>query len=131
MVRAIPVRTLVAVAAGGMLGTLMRLAMAELPLPSAAGTLIANLTGAALLGFLVGWAPFTPRTSGPSTGHAFFGTGLLGAFTTYSALALDVATLPGWAGAGYAILTLTGGVGIAAVAIRWGRALRSGRGQGT
>lgn len=119
-----PVRTAAAVAAGGMIGTLMRTAVGELPLTSAAGTLMVNLVGAALLGFLVGWAPFR---AGHSASHAFFGAGVLGGFTTYSALALEAALLPTWSGAGYALFTVAAGVALALGGILCGRRLRTRR----
>lgn len=55
----------------------------------AASTLLVNVIGAAALGVLVGWA--SPRV--PGWARAGLGTGLLGAFTTYSAFAVSVVLL--------------------------------------
>jgi CrcB protein len=82
-----------AVAAGGALGTLLRAAL-DAAMPNAAtgfaaSTLLVNVIGAAALGVLVGWA--SPRV--PGWARAGLGTGLLGAFTTYSAFAVSVVLL--------------------------------------
>ncbi len=70
------------------------------------GTLLVNLTGSALLGWLVGDAV---------TGHplALLGTGFCGAFTTYSALAVQSANRGGVAGLVYAVGTVVGCLGAA------------------
>lgn len=93
-----PTPLLVAVVAvGGVLGTTSRYAATHLiptthDLPWA--TLVVNLVGAFLLGLLLetlaGTDAETPRGQLARLG---LGTGLLGGFTTYSALALDVIEL--------------------------------------
>lgn len=83
---------LVAVLVGGVLGTLARhgaaLALPERPWP--AGTFTANLVGALLLGALLEEL----SRAGDDTGRRRLlrlgaGTGFLGAFTSYSALAVE------------------------------------------
>lgn len=86
---------LVAVVMGGFLGTLARYGIARLlggvgdPWPL--GTFTVNLLGAFALGLLL----HTLSGLGPDTGRLRWfrlvaGTGFLGAFTTYSTLAMDV-----------------------------------------
>ncbi len=114
---------LAVVFAGGALGTAAREGLG-LVLPSAGGVpwavLAANLTGAFLLGVLL--EALVRR--GPDHGirrtlRLLLGTGFMGGFTTYSALAADTAALfgdgRGWLGAGYALGTvLVGAVATAA-----------------
>lgn len=116
--------TLAAVAGGGALGTLLR-AGADAALPHAstgfaAPTLLVNVLGAALLGVLVGWA--SPRV--PGWARAGLGTGMLGAFTTYSAFAVSVVQLAEGrstaAAAATVGLTLALGLGAAAAGLAIG-----------
>lgn len=100
------------VVAGGTVGTALRESVALL-LPRLGGlpwaTVVVNLTGAFLLGLLL--EVLTRR--GPDAGRRrtlrlLLGTGLLGGYTTYGALALETSQLgggPGWA-LGYAGGTL-------------------------
>jgi CrcB protein len=78
---------LLVVALGGAVGSLARFGVGELmPHGRAAlpvGTLLVNVVGALLLGLLVGSRP-DARWLRP-----FLGTGVLGGFTTFSALALE------------------------------------------
>lgn len=124
-----PVRVLGAVAVGGALGSLGRwgisLALGPwdgtgLPLP----TLIANLLGCLAIGVL---ASLPRLNGGPTWLRPFLITGVLGGFTTFSALALEVGVLAegGQALAGTAYLLLTVAGGVAAVAL--GRALAGNR----
>lgn len=102
----------VAVLAGGALGTLLRLLVAEVvgvtTFPVA--TLLVNLAGAYLLGRLAGSLPdASPRV------RAFLGAGVLGSFTTFSALAVDVVAL-GFRPLlllAYAVATVAGGLWLA------------------
>jgi len=79
-----------AIVAGGVIGTAMRAGIAEvLPvteLPWA--TLTVNLTGALLLGLLLGAQHNTSATR-----LAFLGTGVLGSFTTFSTFVVEVLDL--------------------------------------
>ncbi|WP_350224176.1 CrcB family protein [Pseudarthrobacter sp. fls2-241-R2A-127] len=90
---------LLVVIAGGILGALARFGLASL-LPAPGGwpvpTLAINLSGAFLLGLLL--EALVRR--GPDAGRLrlvrlFVGTGFMGAFTTYSTLALEANTLLG------------------------------------
>ena len=85
------------VAAGGFLGTIARYFIGE-AIPDwqgiPVGILTINLTGAFLLGLLIE----TLARSGPDAGwrrglRFFVGTGVIGGFTTYSALTADTAIL--------------------------------------
>ena len=78
----------VAIFFGGMAGTLLRLGLDEL-LAHGPGrwpwaTLLANVAGAALLGFVL--VRFSSRAPAPSRARALLGTGFCGALTTFSTL---------------------------------------------
>jgi CrcB protein len=87
--------TLVAVALGGALGTLARYGLDRaLPAPSThfpTATLIINLSGSLLIGFLLPVALALAERR-PLL-RPFAVTGILGGWTTYSALATNAATL--------------------------------------
>jgi CrcB protein len=88
----VPRRNLVAVAIGGAIGALARVALAT-AFPTPAGqlpwaTLAGNLVGAALLGAVLTW--LTERVQVDPTVRLALGTGVLGAFTTYSTLAVEI-----------------------------------------
>lgn len=107
---------------GGAVGTALRAVVAEaLPAPPGAwpwATLIVNLVGAGLLGWLVaGLAPDAVHR------RAFLGTGVLGAFTTFSTFAVEVVALrhrPVVAAA-YAGVSVAAGLAVAAAGLRAGR----------
>lgn len=84
---------IIAVLVGGALGTALRL-MADAALPHepdqvALSTLLVNTAGSFVLGVLV--ATVWPRV--PGWARAGLGAGLLGSFTTFSALAVSVVAL--------------------------------------
>lgn len=84
--------TLLAVVLGGLLGTGLRLAIDQLVVPDSAfpwATLLVNVAGSLALGFLV--ARVWP--SAPAWLRAGLGTGLLGSFTTFSAVIVALLTL--------------------------------------
>ncbi|MFJ6001036.1 fluoride efflux transporter FluC [Arthrobacter sp. NPDC092385] len=107
---------------GGMAGTLARFGLAEaLPTPAGLplGILLINLAGAFALGLLLE----ALARRGPDEGRRralrlFLGTGFLGGFTTYSALAVDSALLLGDGRAAEGVAYLAGSVltGLAATA---------------
>ncbi len=101
-----------AVLVGGVVGTLLRLLVVAVVPPDTfpLGTLLANLVGAFALAVLAGWAPDAdPRL------RALVGTGVLGSFTTFSAIAVDVVALGArpLASATYVVVTLAGGLAVA------------------
>lgn len=117
-------KALLAVVAGALIGTGLRLGIDAL-LPHAAdefpwSTLIINVTGAFALGALV--ARVWPRA--PHWIRAGLGTGLLGSFTTFSALAVALVTLAQaseWLLAGlYLVASLVAGLGAALLGLRLG-----------
>ena len=81
-------RALVAVLVGGMLGTALRLAL-DLLVHQPLSTLLINVVGSLALGFLT--ARVWPTA--PAWLKAGLGPGLLGSFTTFSALAVQVVQL--------------------------------------
>lgn len=130
-------RLILLVAVGGALGTTARYAVTHLVgtghlLPWA--TLVVNVSGAFLLGLLLERlsraGPETPRRRRVRLG---LGTGLLGGFTTYSALALEVHDLVGSAQAAAAIGYGVGSVlaGLAACAAGVALAARGAPAAGT
>lgn len=115
----------VAVAAGGAVGTGARAVLLWVWPPVAGSlpwaTLVVNLGGALALGVLLG---AVARGRPPAWWRSpFFGTGVLGSFTTFSALALELTAMaterPGSALA-YAGVSLAGGVAMAALGWRIG-----------
>ncbi|PYY35329.1 CrcB family protein [Curtobacterium sp. MCJR17_055] len=118
------------VALGGALGTAVRAVLAAVlpPVDGISWTILAiNVAGAFCLGLLLEHLALTgPDVGRRRTVRLFVGTGVLGGFTTYSALADDTARLIDvgrWgAGAGSALLTVL--LGLAAVVA--GTALAAG-----
>ncbi len=117
----------VAAALGGGLGALGRWGIAEALPHDAAGwpwaTLLVNLTGCLVLGLLLGLV--FARSPGSPWLRPFLGTGVLGGFTTFSALAVETVQLtdagrPQLA-AGYVVVSVVGGVGAAALGVMTGR----------
>ena len=107
---------LAAIVAGGMAGTLARLGLAEL-LPHAEGgwpwgTLVANVAGAALLGFVL--VRFSSRAPAPSRARALLGTGFCGALTTFSTLQRELLEMldagRGGLALAYVAVSLVGGL---------------------
>jgi CrcB protein len=88
-------RDLVSVAVGGALGTAVRagLTLAFADALGAALVPIVNVTGAFAIGILFGIRARMPRSTRAQRAQLFFGTGVLGGFTTYSALAVESADL--------------------------------------
>ena len=117
--------SLPAVLLGGIAGGAARLALTYgLPgVPQEATVLLANLAGAFALGVL--FERLTEHRLGRTAVWAFWGPGFLGAFTTFSALAL-LAVAPessGWLhGALYLAASVGLGVPVAALGRRLGRA---------
>ena len=120
-----PRAALLAVSAGGMLGSLARYAVGlAWPVESGAlpwSTLGVNLLGALLLGLLVGTLEVRPR---PLL-RAGLGAGFLGGFTTFSALEGELHALASAGGVevagAYAAASLLAGPLAALVGLRLGR----------
>jgi fluoride exporter len=118
-----------AVALGGLVGTGLRLAC-DLAFPHADGelpveTLIVNLVGAFALGWLAGGLWTRPTT--PMWLKAGLGSGLIGSFTTLSAVMASLIALTGvgepWLAVLYLLLSIVGGLGLAAAGLRIGSLL--------
>ena len=115
-----------AVAVGGLIGTGLRLAC-DLAFPHGDGdfpieTLLVNLVGAFVLGWLVGglWT----RPTMPTWIKAGLGSGVLGSFTTLSAVMASLIVLTGageaWLAALYLLVSVVGGLALAAAGLRIG-----------
>jgi len=115
--------TLVAVVLGAILGTGLRLGIDQLVAPDSAfpwATLLINVVGSFVLGLLV--ARVWP--SAPGWLRAGLGTGLLGSFTTFSAVIVSLLTLMA-AGmtvvaVGYLVASLVFGFAAALLGVRLG-----------
>lgn len=83
------IRLVTLVATGGAIGAVARYALQQwLPAESLPwGTMVANLSGSLLLGLLLGAVAAGATVSEEAV--LLFGTGVLGAFTTMSAFAID------------------------------------------
>jgi len=126
-------RELGAIYAGGVIGALARVGLSE-ALPHGVdawpwATFVANLVGAALLGWFV--TRLGERLPPSTYGLPFLGTGLCGALTTFSTLQLELFEMleGGYVGlaAAYAAATVAGGfacVHFGIVATRRARVLR-------
>lgn len=121
-----PARSVLLVAAGGAAGTVLRhaLTVAFPPAPDGlpVSTLAENLVGAFLLATLV--TVVLERLPGDRTVRPLLGTGLLGGFTTFSTLSLELSTLVVEAppvAAVYLVLTVVGGLLAGAAGIAAGR----------
>ncbi|MEO8528650.1 MAG: CrcB family protein [Pseudolysinimonas sp.] len=117
--------SLIAVLIGGALGTGLRL-LVDLGLPHGGvafpiGTLLVNVVGSFVLAVLV--ARVWPAV--PVWLRAGLGPGLLGSFTTFSALAISAVELTslgaGWMAALYVVVSLAGGLAAAALGLKFGR----------
>lgn len=78
------------------------------------GTAVVNLLGSFSLGALVGAVEFHGWSDDV---RVLFGIGFLGAFTTFSAFAVETDRLPARAAVGYVALSVLGGVGVAAAGL--------------
>ncbi|WP_207454991.1 fluoride efflux transporter FluC [Herbiconiux sp. SYSU D00978] len=110
-----------AVALGGLAGGAVRLAVDSTVPPGAFpwGTLAINTLGSLVLALLAAWLwPVAPRLV-----RLGVGPGLLGAFTTFSAVAVSAITLPLAAAVTYIVATLVLGFAAALGGLALGRAL--------
>lgn len=78
------------------------------------GTMAINVVGSGLMGLVAGWFAFRAGEGTPQDLRLFLTTGILGGFTTFSAFALDAATIierGDWGVAlGYALVSVVGSV---------------------
>lgn len=90
-IRSIDARRLLAIYAGGVLGALARVGLAEVtphgPGGWPWGTFVANMVGALLLGYFIARLHDHPEDS---LAHPFLTTGVAGTLTTFSTLQLEV-----------------------------------------
>lgn len=78
------------------------------------GTAVVNLLGCFLLGALVGAVEFRGWSDDV---RVLFGIGFLGAFTTFSAFAVETDRLPARPAIGYVALSVLGGLAFAAAGL--------------
>lgn len=110
-------RMIIAVGIGGAVGTLLRFGVAQafndpvFPF----GTLIANWTGC--LG--LAWLNEQTKTAFSPVWQKGLGTGLLGAYTTFSTLCVETHLLPPLLSLFYIVVTATGGLLFAAWGFGW------------
>lgn len=118
-----------AVAVGGLIGTGLRLAC-DLAFPHGDGelpveTLVVNLVGSFVLGWLVGGLWTRPTT--PMWLKAGLGSGVIGSFTTLSAVMASLLALTRegelWLGGVYLLVSVLGGLAVAAAGLRIGSLL--------
>jgi CrcB protein len=123
------VRAYLAVFVGGLVGTGLRLG-ADLALPHADhefpwSTLLVNLVGAFALGWLAGGLWTRPST--PAWLKAGVGAGVLGSFTTLSAVMASLTLLGGagewWLGSAYLAASVVGGLVVAGLGLALGARL--------
>ncbi len=123
------------VAVGGAVGTAAR-AMLGVVIPDVAGVpfgvFVINLAGAFLLGLLLAvLGRLGPDAGRRRTIRLLCGTGVLGGFTTYSALATDTVLLIDGGdllrGLGYAVITVLAGAVLSWAGLVTGRAVPLGR----
>jgi fluoride exporter len=138
----LPLRTslapsiLVPIAIGGVAGTLARAGVVQLwparPQQFPLATFVVNITGAALLGFIL--AMLFERWPGARSARLLLATGFCGAYTTFSTFMVDADLLiksgDAWLAAVYVLASLVTGVLAMAAGLRGGTAvgLRLARG---
>lgn len=132
-----PWRNVALVAAGGVLGAIARYAIIEARPSSGRGfptaTFMTNLTGALILGVLLeGLARLGPDDGWRRSARLLVGTGICGAYTTYSTLAVDSVQLLRAHRVGLALFDALGTVVLGLGATGLGIALAAGyhRGRG-
>ncbi|KQR88648.1 fluoride efflux transporter FluC [Microbacterium sp. Leaf179] len=119
-------RDVVPVAVGGAIGTAIR-AGVTLALGDDLGPAlvpIINVVGAFAIGVLFGWRSRMPGSARAQRVQLFVGTGVLGGFTTYSALAVEAA---GPAMLWWGVGTVALGTAAAWGGLMWGRGGRRQR----
>jgi CrcB protein len=123
--------TVAAVAAGGALGALARYALTQRLRAGTGefpwGTFTANVAGAFVLGAFV---VVIERFRAARWARAFFAVGVLGAFTTFSSLAMETVLLVKYHDAGLAVVyllaSLAAGLALAAAGLTLARRVSPG-----
>lgn len=109
-----------AVLAGGLVGSVARHSV-QMAVDGGGfpwGTLTVNVAGAFLLGVL---ASGVTRLRKPELAASFLGVGALGAFTTFSALVVQLEAMPASKALAYASMSVVMGLAAAVSGIRLGR----------
>lgn len=118
-------RVLAAVFVGGAAGTVARVLLAESAPAHGSGwpwaTFVANVLGAAVLGFVA--ARFPPARPGSRYRRALLGTGLCGGLTTFSTVQVEVLAMVDAGRLGLAAGYVGAGVATGVTAVCAGRAL--------
>lgn len=113
------------VAAGGALGTLARYAVARISTawlgPNPWGTFFVNITGALLMGVVMGLAP--PRVHLSPVTRAALTIGVLGGYTTFSSWAYQIWEQGEFSTLSRAAINLGGSVVLGLAAVGFGLAL--------
>ncbi len=123
-----PVRKLAAIYAGGVVGALIRVGLAE-AFPPAAGswpwpTFAVNMAGALALGYF--FARFRDHPE-ESLRHPFLGVGICGTLTTFSTLQLELYELVDRGDTGLAAAYCAATVAVGYLLVRIGIELEAGR----
>ncbi len=110
------------VAIGGALGSMARYGCSGLvsSLTGSAlpyGTLLVNVTGAALIGLFAGLSVPEGRGLIPVSGRLFLMTGICGGYTTFSTFSLETLNLMSDGEWGWAIANMVGSVALCMVAV--------------
>ena len=119
--------TVLVVALGGALGTVARylLALAAAPISGSLpwGTILINITGSFVIGFVGTLTLATGRFPLPETGRVFIMVGLCGGFTTFSSFSLQTLDLLRAGAPGRALVNVAASVAICLAAVALGHLL--------
>lgn len=120
-------RELLLVGCGGFLGAVARYGMSRLLAPRTAhfpiATLVVNVSGCLLIGWLAGWGQRTELLT--PTVRLFVLTGILGGYTTFSAFGLESHALLRGGATGAAILNVASHMVLGLLAVALGHRLGS------
>jgi fluoride exporter len=116
--------SVMALVLGGFIGTLLRYGIGEAlpPLDNGfpLGTLLINLSGCLFLGWFFAWA--SRRASLKTEVRLGLGTGLTGAYTTFSAFSVQIMDMLGngqvVSGVAYLLASVVGGIGLTFAGVR-------------